>query len=82
MNALAFRNLLEAGDVDGCRAFFAANAAHLPQAETREQSEIIMHRARTEAASVSLRARAWSHRWLSAPWLCVSACRWLCSCSS
>ena len=64
MTALTFRNLLEAGDVDGCRAYFAANAGHLPQAETREQAEIVMHRARTEAASVSLKARAYSHRWL------------------
>lgn len=65
MSAATFRNLLEAGDIDGCRAWFAANAPHLPQAETREQAEIVMHRARTEAASVSLRARAYSHRWLS-----------------
>ena len=64
MKINTFRNLLEAGDVDGCRAFFAANAAHLPQAETREQAEIVMHRARTEAESVSLKARAYSHRWL------------------
>jgi hypothetical protein len=64
MSALTFRNLLEAGDVDGCRAFFAANASHLPQAETREQAEIVMHRARTETESVTLRARAYSHRWL------------------
>ena len=64
MTALAFRNLLETGDVDGCRAYFAANAGHLPQVETREQAEIVMHRARTEAASVSLKARAYSHRWL------------------
>lgn len=65
MTALTFRNLLEAGDVDGCRAYFAAHAPHLPQVETREQAEIVMHRARTEAGSVSLKARAYSHRWLS-----------------
>lgn len=65
MTALAFRNLLEAGDVDGCRAWFAANARHLPQAMTRDEAEIVMHRSRTEAASVSFKARAWSHRWLT-----------------
>jgi hypothetical protein len=64
MSALAFRNCLENGDVDGCRAYFAANTPHLPQADTREQAEIVMHRARTESASISLRARAYSHRWL------------------
>lgn len=64
MTALTFRNLLETGDVDGCRAYYAAHAPHLPQAETREQAEIVMHRARTEAGSVSLKARAYSHRWL------------------
>ena len=64
MTALTFRNLLETGDIDGCRAYFAANAPHLPQVETREQAEIVMHRARTEAESVSLKARAYSHRWL------------------
>lgn len=58
------RNLLEAGDVEGLRAFWRKAAPHLPQPESREQAEIVMHRARTEAASVSLRARAWSHRWL------------------
>lgn len=64
MTALTFRNLLETGDIDGCRAYFAANAPHLPQVETREQAEVVMHRARTEAESVSLKARAYSHRWL------------------
>ena len=64
MNALAFRNLLEAGDVDGCCAFFAASAPHLHQAATRDEAEIVMHRARTEAVSLSLKARAYSHRWL------------------
>lgn len=64
MDALAFRNLLTAGDVEGCRAFWRRHAPHLPQPETREQAEIVMHRARTEAESVPLAARAWSHRWL------------------
>lgn len=64
MNALAFRNLLERGDVEGLRAFWRQSSPHLPQPETREQAEIVMHRARTEAESVPLKKRAYSHRWL------------------
>ena len=64
VNALAFRNLLEAGDVEGCRAYWAAHAPHLPQAESAEQAETVMHIARTASDSVSFRLRAYSHRWL------------------
>lgn len=64
MTALAFRNLLERGDVEGLRAFWRQASPHLPQPETREQAEIVMHRARTEAESVPLKKRAYSHRWL------------------
>lgn len=59
-----FRLCLEAGDVDGLRAIWAGFMPHLPQPETREQAEIVMHRARTEAECLPLRARAYSHRWL------------------
>lgn len=64
MAASDLRALLEAGDVEQCRAHFAAHAPHLPQAETREQAEIVMHTARTMTKGLTLRARAWSHRWL------------------
>ncbi len=64
MAASDLRALLEAGDVEQCRAHFAAHAPHLPQAETREQAEIVMHTARTMTQGLTLRARAWSHRWL------------------
>lgn len=37
----------------------------MPQPETREQAEIVMHIARTEADSVRFSARAYSHRWLT-----------------
>lgn len=60
----AFRNLLEAGDIEGLRSFWRVQAPHLPQPETRADAEIVMHRARTEAESVSFKARAYSHRWL------------------
>lgn len=58
------RALLEAGDVAGCRAYFAANAPHLAEPMTLDQAEIAMHHARTAANSVSFKARAYSHRWL------------------
>lgn len=60
-----FRRCLESGDVDGLRAAWAAVMPELPQPETREQAEIVMHRARTEAECLPLRARAYSHRWLT-----------------
>lgn len=64
MSSAAFRKLLEAGDVDGLRSAWATIAPHLPQLESREQAEIVMHRARTESATVHFKARAYSHRWL------------------
>jgi hypothetical protein len=60
----AFRNLLEAGDVAGCRKFWAEKFPNMPQPKTQQEAEVTMHRARTEANSVSLRARAYSHAWL------------------
>lgn len=65
MSALAFRNLLEIGDVEGLRAFYAQHCPAMPQPATSDQAEIVMHRARTEAESVTLRARAYSHCWLT-----------------
>lgn len=65
MSALAFRNMLEAGDVRGLRAFWQNAAPGMPQPETQEQAEIVMHMARTTADSVSFKARAYSHRWLT-----------------
>lgn len=65
MSALEFRNHLEAGDIDGCRAYWASQCPRMPQPESREQAEVVMHWARTEADSISLQARAWSHRWLT-----------------
>lgn len=50
--------------MDGLRAAWACAMSHLPQPATREQAEIIMHRARTEAGSIPLKLRAYSHRWL------------------
>lgn len=61
---MAFRDLLEAGDVRGLRRHWASAAPNMPQPKNAEEAEIIMHRARTEAESVSFRHRAYSHRWL------------------
>lgn len=57
-----FRAALEAGDVRQCRRMWSAFMPHLPQPENAEAA---MHMARTAAATVSLKARAWSHRWLT-----------------
>lgn len=61
----AFRALLESGDVTGLQSAWANHYPRLPRPRTREQTEIVMHYARTEADSVSFRARAYSHAWLS-----------------
>lgn len=65
MGALSFRNLLEAGDVDGLRSAWYSIMPGMPQPESREAAEVTLHMARTSAESVSLDKRAWSHRWLT-----------------
>lgn len=59
-----FRTLLANGDVAALRAAWHRLAPHLPQPQNDEQAEIVMHHARTLTDSLSLRARAYSHRWL------------------
>jgi hypothetical protein len=59
-----FRAALEAGDVRLCRKMWAAFMPHLP-VPTPEEAEAVMHHARTGAETVSFKARAWSHRWLT-----------------
>jgi len=59
-----FRLMLESGRVEVLRSLWSHVFPGLPQPESREQAEIVMHRARTEAESVSLKARAYSHAWL------------------
>lgn len=65
MSHVQFRALLEEGDVDGLVRGWRELFPGMPQPASREQAEIVMHRARTEAASITLRARAYSHRWLT-----------------
>lgn len=65
MSAAAFRTALEAGDLATLCGLWAKASPHLPQPKSEAEAEIVMHRARTESRAVSLRARAWSHRWLT-----------------
>lgn len=60
-----FRAALEAGDVRKLRRMWSAWFPHLPQPSSAEQAETVMHYARTQAETVSFKARAWSHRWLT-----------------
>ena len=64
MSAVSFRNLLEAGDVDGLLRHWREVAPNLPQPETREAAEIVMHMARTQTQSLHPRHRILSHCWL------------------
>ena len=64
MSSATFRNLLEAGDAPGLMAFWAEKMPSMPQPKGLEQATAAMHMARTAADSVSLRFRAYSHRWL------------------
>lgn len=61
----AFRRALEDGDIKRLRGMWAQLAPHLPQPESEEAAEIVMHLARTEATSIGFKFRAYSHRWLS-----------------
>lgn len=65
MTHRTFRDLLESGDVRQLMKHWRAAAPHLPQPETVEQAEIVMHMARTGAESVSFDKRAYSHAWLT-----------------
>lgn len=60
-----FRNLLEVGDVNGLRAFWARHNPNMPHSETHDYAEIVMHYARTVADSIPLDKRVYSHRWLT-----------------
>lgn len=61
----ALRHCLECGDVDDFRALNAQVFPHHTQPESREQAEIALHHARTQAEFLTLRHRAYSHRWLT-----------------
>ena len=60
----AFRDALRAGDVHRVRQLWAAVCPMMPQPKDLDEFKVIMHRARTEADSVPLHLRLYSHAWL------------------
>jgi hypothetical protein len=64
MSNIQFRDLLEQGDALALWRAWHDLFPGMPQPKSVEQAEIVMHRARTEAASITLAARVYSHRWL------------------
>lgn len=63
-HAAEFRLCLERLDVAGARRLWAHAMPHLPQPKTDADAEIVLHHARTQSDAMSLKLRAWSHRWL------------------
>lgn len=61
----AFRDYLEAGDVAGLRVAWSRVAPHLPQPDSYEKAEIVMHVARTATDNITFEKRAYSHAWLT-----------------
>jgi len=64
MHSAELRRCLEDCDVSGARALWAYIAPHLPQPASDAETLATIHRARTEASSIPLKLRAYSHRWL------------------
>lgn len=60
-----FRLLLERGDPKALRAAWKRVAPQLPQPASDAQAEIAMHYARTQAVSIPLKLRQYSHAWLT-----------------
>lgn len=63
MNA-DFRRCLETLDVPGIRALWAKHSPHLSQPKDDAEALVALHMARTAAESLSIKDRAYSHRWL------------------
>lgn len=59
-----FRNLLEAGNVKELVNMWSSIFPNMPGPTSIDKAEIVMHVARTAANSVSLKHRAYSHKWL------------------
>lgn len=59
----SFRDALERGDVPYLCRYWHEVLPGMPQPSPAD-AEMVMHHARTGAKSVSLKARAYSHRWL------------------
>lgn len=59
-----FLGLLEVGDVDGLCAAWRTAMPGMPQPDSRDAAEVVMHMTRTASARVRFRLRAYSHAWL------------------
>jgi len=64
MYSTELRRYLEAGDVTGVRRLWQHEFPHLPQPQDDGEALVVLHMARTAAASIPLKLRAYSHRWL------------------
>ncbi len=58
------RDCLANLDAPRARAVWAKTSAHLPQPQNDHEMLITLHHARTQAQSMSLKDRAYSHAWL------------------
>ena len=63
-HAAEFRRCLETLDLVGVRTLWNRIAPHLPPPTDDHSTLIAVHHARTLANSISLKLRAYSHRWL------------------
>jgi hypothetical protein len=61
----AFRQALEDGDAGRLAVLWRAAYPNLPQSKTDAETEMVLHRARSEAESVTLAKRLYSHAWLA-----------------
>jgi hypothetical protein len=59
-----FRRCLEALDVAAQRKLWRHVSPHLAQPKNDAEALVTIHHARTQAASIPLKLRAYSHRWL------------------
>lgn len=59
-----FRRCMETLDVPGVRALWRKISPHLSQPATDEDALASLHMARTASEAMTLKARAYSHRWL------------------
>jgi len=64
-HADAFRRCLIELDVVGICDLWFRHAPHLPQPKNNEEALITLHYARTEAWSIPVRLRCYSHAWLT-----------------
>ena len=60
----AIRQVLVERDVAGVRRLWAEYAPHMPQPKDDAEALVCLHMARTQAATLAIELRAYSHRWL------------------